>query len=90
MKYLTKYQRLVAITDAWCEQYGKSSFTTIEVSDWALAENLSPVPKCGDPREFCLAWESRLDHAHQNRHQKKLKSKHEKTAIAVVAEADSK
>lgn len=63
MKYKTKQTRLCAITSRYCELHGKTSFTTDEVAEWALAHALWPVPKRGDPRGICLAWEAWLEAA---------------------------
>jgi hypothetical protein len=60
MKYKTKQQRLVAITDAYCKKFNKTSFTMTEVSMWALATGLYPCPKRGDSEAECLAWEEKL------------------------------
>lgn len=60
MRYKTKRARLIAITDAYCKLHGKTSFTTDEVAEWALAQNLWPVPKRGDPKAICWAWEHLL------------------------------
>lgn len=63
MKYKTKQARLIAITDAYCKLHGKTSFTTDEVAEWALAQALWPVPKRGAPAAICLAWERQLESA---------------------------
>lgn len=60
MKYHTKGQRLVALTETWTKMHGATTFTTTEVATWAIANGLWPVPKRGDPEELCRAWESRL------------------------------
>ena len=63
MKYRAKRARLIAITDAYCKLHGKTSFTTDEVAEWALAQNLWPVPKRGHPEAICSAWERQLEKA---------------------------
>ena len=61
MKYKTKQQRLIAISETYC----KSPFTINELATWALANSLYPVPKSGDPEAICSAWEHRLETASQ-------------------------
>ena len=60
MQYHTKNQRLNAISEVWMKKHKRSSFSTREVAQWALAARLFPVPKRGDPETECQAWESRL------------------------------
>lgn len=62
MKYRTKQQRLVALVDAYT-MHRAASFTTAEVSNWAIANGLWPVPKRGDAEAICRMWESRLQEA---------------------------
>ena len=63
MRYKTKRKRLMAIADTYCKLHKKTSFTTDEVAEWALAQSLWPVPKRGDPAVICLAWERQLERA---------------------------
>lgn len=63
MKYKTKQQRCIAITDAYRKAFGVSMFTMDEVAAWAIERGLYPVPTRGDPEELCVAWENRLAQA---------------------------
>lgn len=63
MKYRTKQKRLIAIADAWMERHGKTAFEISVVSEWAIANDLWPVPTRGDSLEMCLEWEGRLERA---------------------------
>jgi hypothetical protein len=62
MKFKTKQQRLQATVGAYRDLIGRP-FTMEEVSAWAIANNLYPTPKRGDPDPICEAWEFFLDEA---------------------------
>lgn len=61
MKYNTKQQRLVAITDTYCKIFNITMFTSKEIADWAISMGLWPVPRRNDPAEICDEWEQRLE-----------------------------
>lgn len=61
MKYKTKKQRLLAITDAYRRITGKKMFTAKEVAEWAISCWLFPVPTRGEEPETCTEWERRLE-----------------------------
>ncbi len=63
MKYKTKRQRCIAITDAYRQVFNVTMFTTDEVATWAISQGLWPVPKRGDAEDACEAWERRLANA---------------------------
>ncbi len=63
LRYRTKHQRMIAITDAYMKVFGVTMFTSQEVAIWAIARKLWPVPKRGDSEKVCSAWERRLERA---------------------------
>lgn len=60
MKFKTKQKRCIAIVDAYCAKFQKSAVTMEEVSVWAIASGLYPIPKRGDSEQKCEEWERRL------------------------------
>jgi hypothetical protein len=63
MKYRTQKRRLLAIMDAYMEKHHKTAVTMKEVSEWAFASGLWPVPARGDRDSECEEWERRLEKA---------------------------
>lgn len=63
MKFPTKQKRLVAIFDAYLKRSKKTGATTDEVADWAMANDLWPVPTRLDSETACTEWEQRFQAA---------------------------
>lgn len=63
MKYETKQKRLVAIFEGYRRATNKTLVTTQEVAEWAMSQELWPVPRRGDPDPICENWELRLNQA---------------------------
>ena len=53
----TKQKRLIAIAEAYLKMTGKTTFTTDEVANWAMANGLVPVPGMREAIEHHVRWE---------------------------------
>jgi hypothetical protein len=63
MKYKTKQRRCIAITDAYRKVFNVTMIETTAVAEWAISQELWPVPNRGDPEDLCEEWERRLAQA---------------------------
>lgn len=63
LEYLTKQKRLVALVEAYLKRTGKTSVTMNEVSEWAIENDLYPVPTRSDDFWVCFNWETDLHRA---------------------------
>ena len=57
-------QRNLMVVDLYRKKIGNRPFTLNEVADWAICEDIVPVPVRGSStREEVVAWEARYDAA---------------------------